>query len=778
MSSACRLCLLLPVLLCARADADPDRDGDWQLFLSAARFRQLTVWGTELVAAEDGGGVYLFDSATLAMRRLTTQQGLGSNRATALLVDGDDLWVGTADGGLTRFSPDGSSRAIVGLVDFNVQDLAAEGDFLVYATPAGAGPIVDGTPGLPYTQDDGLISDDVRALAAFGGQVWFGTDQGVTRFDRGLNRFDTYLDGLVGAADRRIHDLWSDADATLIATDTGVFAFDDADSSWVRPATGLTQPVRRILRRASGEWIAVTSAGRAHRLPIGSGAWESLDLGYDDREVLCVAELSGVLWWGGAQLTQGPLFGDPQAMLWQPELGTTRLVRGLFGGSTRSLVFDAAGGFWTGAFPPSGGLNHVRADGSIHPYAYFQSSTPGVGLCGDGPKLGLLLAGNGDLWTTAYQRCVDRIRPATNDDPTAAEYQSFGSPLSSDHVVRIFEDPLGRIWFSSDGLGGREGVDILVDPSDPLDPASWLKIDPSNSQLAGAGIFGVAFAPNGRVWFSISGVGLQLWDSDGFADDGVLRGFTDPNAWLLYNSAGVGGIVEFLTPRTVAIHPDGSLWVALLGEGVLRFDPNQFRYELYEQSSFGANLLSNQVRDLVIDRRGDVWVASDIGLNRISGNGFDARIDSWTDRVAFESRLLGTRGYLPAIISPLPGSSLWALRYDAQRDVLLTGGNGGVARVDLATASVAGTEPEFRLYPNPVRADHVGVHADRFEGSATIRVYDLQGQLIVERRDYEVGDGAFWDLRTVRDEPVPSGTYMVRLEVDGRSSVRILAVER
>lgn len=769
------------MLFAAVATADPARRDDWQIYTSARSFGEMVVWGQEIAAAADDAGVRVLDPGSSVIRSYRTLEGLGSNRATALLADdAGTLWVGTGDAGLTRIFPDGSTRAIVGLIGQDVQALARDGSFIVYGTPVGAGPIVDGIPGLPFTVDDGLISDNVQALAARDGMVWFGTDAGVTLFDRVQNVFISFLDGLATTQERNVLAILAEADGVIIGTEAGPFAFDDSDSSWVALGSGLSTGVGKLLRRSNGDLFAVGTNFRAYGLAAGSSDWLNLGLHESTRDVRCAVERGGMLWLGGSQRSVGPAQGDPQAYLLQPDSGEKHVVRGLFGGQARGSDFDGEGGFWIGGFPTLGGLNHVDSNGIIHPYGYILNLGSPVGLCAEGPKLSVLRSSTGDIWATSFQACVDRVRPAANDDPTAAEYLGFSDKtlLKSRRVTRIYEDPRGRIWFLSDGFAENDGIDILLDPSNPLDEASWLKVDPSNSLLAGDGVFGLAFGSAGRVWLAIDGVGLQRWDTDGLLDDGSISTMNVANWWQEIKPADIGGVVDFADPRTLALHPDGSLWVVALGEGVLRIDLGTLQTELFAQSSFGAGMLSNAVRDLTIDRRGDVWVASDAGLNRIRGIGFEAEIDSWTDRILFESRSLGTRGYLPSVISPLPGSNLWSLNYDPASDVLLVGGSAGAARIELAESEVGAAELDFRLYPNPVRPGSTGAFADRFDGIATVRVYDLQGQLIVERSGYEAGDGPFWDLRTLRDENVASGLYLVQLEVGGLRREAILAVER
>lgn len=80
------------------------------------------------------------------LARYTTVDGLPSNRITALYVDDEDAWVGTADAGLGRFN-------------------FAEGNWLV------------------IQQADGLASNRVTDIIRFGQRIYVGTQEGLSIWD-------------------------------------------------------------------------------------------------------------------------------------------------------------------------------------------------------------------------------------------------------------------------------------------------------------------------------------------------------------------------------------------------------------------------------------------------------------------------------------------------------------------------------------------------------------------------------------------------------------------
>jgi ligand-binding sensor domain-containing protein len=121
----------------------------------------------ELWAATTGGAVR-WDLTTDTYTHFTAADGLASTYATdvALAPDGS-LWFATI-GGLSRFN---------GVVWFG-------GHQFIYQPPGGGLSRFDGTSWQYFTFEDGLPSNDVRALAAGAdGALWVGAGCGVARFD-------------------------------------------------------------------------------------------------------------------------------------------------------------------------------------------------------------------------------------------------------------------------------------------------------------------------------------------------------------------------------------------------------------------------------------------------------------------------------------------------------------------------------------------------------------------------------------------------------------------
>jgi ligand-binding sensor domain-containing protein len=761
----------------------------WELFLPIDQWALLQPWGQELVAADEDGGLLLYRPDLDTSRMLTTREGLPSNRIVSMLVDATgSLWIGTVDAGAARIGPGGDVRLISGLVDLHVQALAADGAFIVYGTPNGAGPVVGGSTGLPYTTDDGLASNDVRALAAYAGQVWFGGPSGVTQFDRAANSFDIRNGGLNTAAELDIAWLHASSDGVVAATGRGAFIYDAQLQSWLPLGANLAADLRRV-RRIGPLWYAVRSDDTVWTLSGSSGDWIRLDLDNSARDFYDVAaDLAGGIWISGTRRDLAAMDAGRRGLL-SNEQQSIELVRdGVSRAWVQGISSDRAGGFWLGNAAPSGIVNHIQADGTIVSYDRLDTGNDD-GLCHGSFKIALQTTLSGDVWVSSFEQCQSRILPDPSDDPLLAGYESYfpqdGSPLQSRYVDRIDIDERGRLWFASSGRGSdtllNQGVDVLVDPSTPNSPSSWLKLAPTTSQLARGTVSDVAAGPDGVVWFALDGYGLQRWDSDGLANDGSLDSYDDSFYWSTIDGSALGGFVDLLQPRALAIGEDGSVWVGTVDEGLIHFRFTSFatEVEVYEQAGLSGGMLSSTVLDVVVDRRGDAWVATDAGLNRVRRDPAGDSIDAWTTLSAFETRQLAVHGFSTEVLSPLPSPSCNRLDYDAERDLIFLSTSGGAVRIHAGgLAPIVDPNITLRVFPNPARLSTQSVYVSGFEGVATVKIFDMQGNPISEISGIRAGLDPVWNLADRMGSPVASGLYIVQV-IRGDSAVEaILAVEK
>jgi hypothetical protein len=215
-------------------------------------------------------------------------------------------------------------------------------------------------------------------------------------------------------------------------------------------------------------------------------------------------------------------------------------------------------------------------------------------------------------------------------------------------------------------------------------------------------------------------------------------------------------------------------------------------------------LLSPDVRDLQLDGLGSLWIATTKGVNRIQLDELEntgaLALEAFSTRRTVEelneSNLIVGRLYNPLdTVKPLPSSSVTSLGFDSSRRELLIATELGVAILDVERIDVRPSTPVDKAFafPNPLRVldGKEVMYLGGINENATVRIYNLEGELVFERFDIEpVAPGETpgfaneaWDLKTFGSTAqgffkAASGLYMVRIETSQGTKVTTITVIR
>ena len=775
--------------------ADADNPADWSVAIPVRAVVDVEFFDGELWGVVDPGGLVAYDPVTARITEVSTANGLGSNRTQCLASSPDgELWVGSADAGITRIFPDGRMRFLTALPDqLDVRAIAFSGANAYYGGPAGGGRIVNGLPERSFKSENGLVNEDVRAVAARGNKAWFGTAGGVSEFDISLNDLVTRNDGL---ADLDVRALTVAAGQLYAGTATALYVLDESNPAapvWLPSTPAINASILDLA--SDGATVAVLGTGRrVWSRTDPADPWSSAEAGLPEQSIYSVTlDTMGRVHLGGRRIDRSPIGSDITPLFVDLDGNESPYHRRLYGTQFFGLGTDSSGGAWVGAFPVDAGVSHWTAGGDIISYTAEETGDAIGGFNNDGwldkLKIDVLEATDGSIWVSAFQTGVTRMTPAADGDPAGATYLHLtrdNSPLNMRHVISIAEDPHGQIWFCASGqlVSGdfNAGIDVLVDVDDPFDPASWVSIRPSNSLIAGDGLFGVSFDGNQVAWLTVAGVGLQrfVYGSGSGLDPTRLL---DAGSWRKIVALPESRLPNLTAAREIAIGPDGRHWVATDGMGLFSFSYSDgpiisAAVRHYESDSFGARVLSNNVLSVDVDAAGDAWAATAVGLNRVREVDGVGNSSAFTDVQNFLDFGLG-ENFSPEILRGLAGGVPVSLQVSGVAPVLYAVSARGLTRVDLVPAPEPppdGDGPQFSIYPNPVREGRELI-VDGFTGIADVVIYDLQGRPLRTTKNASPGD-TVWRLTTLSGDPVSSGLYLVRLIQDGRSSVRVLAVER
>ena len=195
--------------------------------------------GTEYVWFGTRGGLRRYDKTKDAWNTYTEEEGLVENHVVCIALSPDAVWVGTEKSGVSKFSianqsfTESHTRTDVLESDF-IEAIVVDGDNVWFGS-ADRGirrylTTVD--TWFTYTTEGVLISDHITDLVANGRDLWIGTVEG------GLGRFDKVRDSWTWysrknrLASNQIHDLASSGDALWIGTNRGLSRYNLFDNNW------------------------------------------------------------------------------------------------------------------------------------------------------------------------------------------------------------------------------------------------------------------------------------------------------------------------------------------------------------------------------------------------------------------------------------------------------------------------------------------------------------------------------------------------------------------
>jgi signal transduction histidine kinase/CheY-like chemotaxis protein/streptogramin lyase len=513
-----------------------------------------------LIALMAAGAAFARIPETPLFRQIGPEAGLPSNQVNALAQDrAGYLWVGTSDG-LARF--DGVGFRVwqhdptdpASLPGNLVQTLHIDAEDRVWVGTESGGlsrldPARDGFRHYRSITDPRFALDDVWSIASTpDGALWFGG------FGGGLYRFDPKTDTVQTFRHdaERPDSLGSDHILTV--------RVDSSGTLWIGTAVGLdrvdpTRPDAGFMRvqGMSGAMVVGIEPVSDGRVFAAGGAGlhvretDGSVRALPDQDVLAGARVQelmrdrrGTLWIGttaGARaLVQGRLQRYPDRGGRQHAIGNTLV---------KDILEDRDGGLWFATL--GSGLRHLPPN--WRNFAVLMPDTAERGGLSANPRA-FAAARAGGLWAAGVSEQLDRIEHGgrATRHPVAPLQLPEKGPWS------LLEDSRGVLW-----IGQQHGLSRY-------DPAratlqSWRRGDAPDAVPAGP-IDLLALGPDGSLWLSALGAGIQQRDAGGR----VLATYRDASSGL-----------EGTDTEQIEFGPDRVLWLAGSG-GLHRFDPERQRF--------------------------------------------------------------------------------------------------------------------------------------------------------------------------------------------------------
>lgn len=566
------------------------------------------------------------------LRIVGVEDGLPSSHITGLARDrAGYVWVATNDG-LARY--DGVDMRVwrhrpgdAGSLPGNmIAYVHVDGDDRVWASIEGRGlSVLDATRTrlrhFSRATHPAIGSDDVWAIASDRDALWFGTYEG------GLHRLDR--DARIARYMPREGDARS-----LPASTVFTLLFDARGRLWVGTTAGLARWTGRDFERVAlpgentapaiysltrdGDALWVSAATGLMRLR-ADGAWEvpawSAMFAHPNGVFAVDTEPDGRLWLAGRRNLWRVLPGQvPHPVpigTHGPPLPMLQMLR------------EPGGGLWV---PVSGaGLGYLRPDWQ----RMSQHARREGGLNAElYPAVAPARAGG--VWLAGNRGEVERLAPDGSVHPLPA---SALARLDTARLVSVFEDRDGRLW-----LGARDAL-TRVDPDGSV--RRWTQ-DGADPVLGGQVEF-IAQAPNGDLWLSFSGAGVQRRDAAsgrvldtvpagpahglGVGDLELLRVDPQGRVWVaggegiaIWNAASKRFVAPPGLPTGDRVHAfafgrEGALWLQRLS-GLVQYRLDGARWRAAAMAGPRDGIPAVEASGLAVDAAGQVWIASRRGLYR------------------------------------------------------------------------------------------------------------------------------------------------------------------
>ena len=436
--------------------------------------------------------------------------------------------------------------------------------------------------------DDNLSSNNVRTITEDQfGQIWLGTDKGLSRLD-GFWHEAGRSNG--GPQEADVFKVFEDVAGFIwVATDAGVYrgVWDNSRGQidWLQHYTqgtgliGIGGRVVTMIQRQNGEiWIGT---------PLGvnwfdGSVWhpvDSAEVGLLNQGVQVIYEdKAGVLWFGLSQSNRpqsGNLISRFDGVGWE----IFSVNDGLPNGDVQTILEDSLGNLWLGTTAGA-----VVYDGST-----WHVVTTQDGLLIGSNVQSIMSDGEGTIWIGTTDG-ISQFHPPAEFSPEALRdlgrwrHLTRANGLASNNIQALFETRTGEIW-----VGTRDnGVNF----SD----RSWMSVTTDNG-LSHNSVTAMLKDRRGRLWVGTRN-GLSLYTRNGFE---------------LISGAPGNEI------RTLAEDLRERIWVGT-NAGIGVFDG--FSWEIFRIPDINVN----SAQSLVVDSVGNVWAGTGFlptddlpGLDRYDG---------------------------------------------------------------------------------------------------------------------------------------------------------------
>ncbi|MBO1321581.1 ATP-binding protein [Acanthopleuribacter pedis] len=441
------------------------------------------------------------------------------------------------------------------------------------------------------------------------GTLWIGTGNGFNRYDADRDQFQRY----VAAADREgwvkpgiVHALSPEGDAGLwVSIDGGGLSYLNRSQNQLRhfpPEEDNGLPAATVFSFAQDRknrlWLGMED-GHLAVYDRESARFRTYSANNPDyprynvaHDILDIYEKEGFLWL--ATDGGGLVRFDPGTVTTETFRHQPENTNSLPSDRVYSVTSDGWDVLWVGTY--GGGL--CRLDLAVRRFKTYQYQSEDTFSLSHNDVEKLYRDREGLLWIATYGNGVNRFNPHGDRFKILRKQQGNAQGLASSEVRALHEDGKGRIW-----IGTRLGLHMLDPDTRQLThyPAEPEKPEGLNT----ARIDALYADPAGIIWIATDGGGLNRLDP---ADGRFTHYKHDP-----YNPQSI----SHNQLRSLAPAEDGRIWVGTLAHGLNLFDPGTGTFERFNHDPDRPDSLAgDRVHPILQEENGTLWVGTLNGFNR------------------------------------------------------------------------------------------------------------------------------------------------------------------
>ncbi|MFD0863450.1 two-component regulator propeller domain-containing protein [Sungkyunkwania multivorans] len=296
-----------------------------------------------------------------------------------------------------------------------------------------------------------------------------------------------------------------------------------------------------------------------------------------------------------------------------------------------------------------------------------------------------------------------------------------------------------------------------------------LKVLRTNGQWQGysfSSLFPNEFATQGFAEFVIADNGFKFIASArdgliGFSENGGVNGGP-----LLKSLKGEGDNIPVNDVRALVIDERGDLWIGTEKGLRVIFNPEDFFTDdvrvdeiiVLDDGEASELLFQTYITDIEIDGANNKWIATnDSGLFYFSSDGQETLAHFTEDN------------------SPLPSNSVKDVAVDNETGEIFMATSKGMVSLRSSVVEPSEDLSNVYAYPNPVRPNFTGnVTITGLVDRANVKITDIEGNLVFETTS--TSGSVEWDLTAFGRHKVASGVYMILASNEDGTDTKVAKV--